>query len=107
MTGVDLVYITAPSQDVARELATALVREGLAACVNLLPQITSIYRWEGAIEKENEILMIAKIASGQRREVTRRVRELHPYDEPEVVITPVVDGSESYLRWVREDPRGT
>jgi periplasmic divalent cation tolerance protein len=103
MTGVYVILVTAPSIEVARELSHALVAERLAACVNILPGLISIYRWEGAIEEETELLMVVKSAADRFEEVKARVQELHPYDEPEVVGLDVVDGSHSYLKWVLDE----
>lgn len=106
MTDVEIVLITAPDEDVARRLARALVGEHLAACVNLVPGVTSVYRWEGAVEEEHEWLLIAKGDRRRRAELVARVRELHPHDEPEVVAVGVSGGSESYLNWVLAEARG-
>lgn len=103
MTGVYVILVTAPSIEVARELARSLVAERLAACVNILPDLTSIYRWEGAIEEEAEVLMVVKTSVDQFDEVKARVQELHPYDEPEVLGLDVADGSHSYLKWVLDE----
>ncbi|MFO8073161.1 MAG: divalent-cation tolerance protein CutA [Polyangia bacterium] len=100
-----VVLITAPAGAGEAELAGALVRERLAACVNLLPAVRSFYRWEGAVHDDPEVLLVCKTTSARYPELERRVVELHPYDEPEVIALPVERGAESYLRWVGEETR--
>lgn len=100
---VSVVLITAPDADVAEQIGGALVDEHLAACVNLVPGVTSLFRWEGAVEKETEVLMIVKGTSSGFERLRRRVIELHPYDSPEVIELPVHAGDDRYLAWVREE----
>lgn len=100
MTGVEITLITVPTPEVARTLAEALVGEGLVACVNIIPGVTSIYRWKGAVEEDGELLLLAKGGTRRRAEVEARVRELHPYEEPEILVLDVTDGSHTYLTWV-------
>ena len=97
---VQVVMITAPDADTGRRLAHALVSEGLAACVNLVPGIRSIYRWEGEVREEEEVLLLAKTRSDRCAALAARVRDLHPYDLPEVVVLPASGGSRDYLEWV-------
>lgn len=99
------VLITAPEEETARRIARALVEERLAACVNLLPGVRSIYRWQGAVEEATEVLLIAKTHAERVAALAARVRALHPYELPEVVTLPVTDGSEAYLRWVVAESR--
>ena len=99
-TDVRVVFITAPSDEKAAEIARALVDEGLVACVNIVPGVRSIYRWEGKIVDEGEVLMIAKTVTSRLKTLIPRVRALHPYTVPEIIALPVVDGNEPYLRWV-------
>eukprot|EP00879_Flechtneria_rotunda_P005888 GHRR01006194.1.p1 GENE.GHRR01006194.1~~GHRR01006194.1.p1 ORF type:complete len:183 (+),score=52.40 GHRR01006194.1:129-677(+) len=100
--GTDLlvVYVTAPNADVAEKIANKLVEQQLVACVNVLPGITSIYRWQGKVEKDSEVLMILKTQGALLDKLTAKVRELHPYDEPEVIGLPIIGGSPSYMQWV-------
>jgi len=104
-TQVVAVLITAPDDEIARRIAEALVEERLAACVNLLPGVRSIYRWQGAVEEASEVLLIAKTHAERVAALAARVRALHPYELPEVVALPVSDGSEAYLRWVVAESR--
>jgi periplasmic divalent cation tolerance protein len=94
--------MTAPSRAVAEAIADRLVQEGLIACANIAADVTSIYRWQGAVERASEILVIMKTTDGQAGRVVRRVRELHPYDVPEVLFLPVATGNHAYLSWVQE-----
>ncbi|MDX1649349.1 MAG: divalent-cation tolerance protein CutA [Myxococcota bacterium] len=100
---VRVVLITAPDADTGARIARALVEERLVACVNLVPGVRSIYRWEDAVQDDAEVLLVAKTASGRARALADRVREVHPYDVPEVLVLPVEGGSAPYLDWVREE----
>ena len=84
----------------AEDVARALVEERLAACVNLLGPMVSTYRWEGAVERETERQMVIKTSRARVTALWERLRELHPYDVPEFVVVPVVDGSDAYLKWI-------
>jgi periplasmic divalent cation tolerance protein len=100
---VVVVLVTAPDEAVARRIAEGLVEGRLAACVNLVPGIRSIYRWEGALQDDREMLMLIKTASERLDALTARVHELHPYDLPEVLALPAVGGSLPYLAGVRSE----
>lgn len=98
-----LATTTAAAAEDARKIAAALVEEKLAACVQIVAPITSIYRWQGAVEEEKEILLLIKSS----RELIPRIAELldrlHPYEVPELIATPIVEGSAAYLNWLREN----
>ncbi len=98
---LQVVLITAPDPETGRRLARALVEERLAACVNLVPGLRSIYRWEGAVEEEEESLLVVKTRADRLAMLTERVQALHPYDVPEVLALAVGGGSPAYLDWVR------
>jgi periplasmic divalent cation tolerance protein len=102
---VRVVLITAPDADTGASLARALVGERLAACVNLVPGIRSIYRWEGSIEEGDEVLMVVKTRAARCKALRARVNDLHPYDVPEVIELPIGGGSPAYLEWVRAESR--
>ena len=100
---VQVTFVTAPDTEVGARIARALVEERLAACVNLVPGIRSIYRWEGAVQDDGEVLLVVKTSADRGRDLAERVRELHPYDLPEVLALPAAGGSEDYLAWVRAE----
>jgi periplasmic divalent cation tolerance protein len=97
-----VVFITAPTQEEARILADKLVETQLAACVQVLPEMESVYRWEGKVERQNEHLLIAKTTSERFAELDTAVRELHSYDTPEIVSFRLTAVSSEYLRWLQE-----
>jgi periplasmic divalent cation tolerance protein len=101
MTAV-IVLSTFPADQDAAALAHALVEERLAACVNVLPPMTSIYRWEGAVERASEHQLVMKTTAGRVEALKARIAELHPYDVPEILVLSVTDGAASYLKWVHD-----
>ncbi|MDJ0850972.1 MAG: divalent-cation tolerance protein CutA [Myxococcota bacterium] len=105
MSGGDVrvVLVTAPDLEVARSLARDLVERRLAACVNVVPGIRSLYRWEGEVQEDDEVLLVVKTRADRGDALASRIRELHPYDVPEVLALPAAGGSEPYLRWLREE----
>ena len=92
---------TCPDSRSAATLATTLVEESLAACVNQLPGAVSVYRWEGAVHSESEVLLVIKTTTGRFAAMRERLLTLHPYDVPELLALPVTDGYPPYLDWVR------
>src|SRR5437899_2253914 len=100
MTDALLVFTTLPSADKAAELAKALIEERLAACANLLPAIRSIYRWQGKLQDENEVLVLLKTRAEHLERLKLRILELHPYEVPEVLAVPVEAGYQPYLEWL-------
>jgi periplasmic divalent cation tolerance protein len=98
-----LVYSTAPSEDEARRIGGVLVAERLAACVNLLPGMMSIYRWQGAVEQASEVVLLAKTMSGKAQQVCDRIAELHSYDCPAAVVLPIIGGYNPFLKWINEE----
>jgi periplasmic divalent cation tolerance protein len=95
-----VVLVTAGSNEEGRRIGRAMVEERLAACVNVVGPIRSIYRWEGAIEEAEEHLLVMKARAADVPTLTARVRALHSYDVPEVVALPLTGGSEAYLAWL-------
>jgi len=91
---------TAPSADKAAEIARTLVREGLCACVNIVPQVRSIYYWDGELCDSAEVLCIIKTRADRVEALRARLVELHPYEVPELVVLDVAGGHEPYLSWV-------
>ncbi|UCF18517.1 MAG: divalent-cation tolerance protein CutA [Gemmatimonadota bacterium] len=97
---VVLILVTAPDVQVAEGLARRLVEERLVACVNILPGLRSIYRWQGEVEDSAEALLLLKARRVDVPEISERVRALHPYQTPEVIATEIVDGLADYLDWI-------
>jgi periplasmic divalent cation tolerance protein len=100
MTGYIVVYVTAPGEAEAEKIARALVENKLAACVNIVKNVRSIYRWQGKIEDEAEVLMVAKTREEHFGPFTDTVKRHHSYAVPEIIAVPVVEGSEDYLAWL-------
>jgi periplasmic divalent cation tolerance protein len=96
------VLTTAGSEEEAERISTALVERRLAACVQVLGPIASRYRWQGKVETAREWMCLAKTEASRYSEVEATIRELHSYDEPEILAIPIVAGSESYLDWIGE-----
>ncbi len=96
-----VVLVTVPTPEVGTRVAGALVSERLVACVNVVPGLRSIYWWQGAVHDDAELLLVMKSCRDRVPALTARVLELHPYDLPEVVVLPIVDGSSRYLDWLR------
>lgn len=101
-----LALSTAPDAEQAERIARALVDERLIACANLVPGVTSIYRWEGAVQAEREVLMVMKTRRALVPRLKERLPRLHPYEVPELVVTAVVEGLDPYRRWVRDETEG-
>lgn len=95
-----VIFCTVPSEDVGVTIANALLEEQLVACVNIIPQVRSIYRWQGKIEDERELLLIMKSQRSRYSELEQRVRALHPYEVCELLALDVSDGSAPYLAWL-------
>lgn len=94
------VFITAPNKDEASRLADLLVERNLAACVQILPAIGSVYRWQGKVERQTEVLLIAKTLAAKFAELEREVRAVHSYETPEIVAVPLTALSEPYRQWL-------
>lgn len=102
MSGEDpiVVFLTASNGEEAARLADLLIGAHLAACVQILPEMESVYRWQGKIERQAEILLLAKTTVDRFAELEREVRALHSYDTPEIVAVPIVLSSTPYLNWL-------
>ncbi|WP_425600443.1 divalent-cation tolerance protein CutA [Luteimonas salinisoli] len=98
-----LCLCACPDGDVADRIAAALVDERLAACVSVLPGVRSVYRWEGAVQREAEVLLLAKTAPARLQALTARVVELHPYELPEVIAVESAGGLPAYLDWIARE----
>lgn len=104
--GVVVVLVTGPDTASLEALADTIVGEGLAACVNLIPRVRSVYRWEGEVHHDDEALAVLKTTRPAIDALRDRVHELHPYDLPEFLVLPVETGSAAYLDWVEGGVRG-
>jgi periplasmic divalent cation tolerance protein len=96
-----VVLVTCPTHDVAREISRAVVAAKHAACVNLIPGVTSIYEWEGRLCEEAEVLLLMKTQAANLDGLYQQLKSLHPYTVPEFIVLPVSAGSEPYLDWLR------
>jgi periplasmic divalent cation tolerance protein len=101
-TGCVIVLTTIASTADGGALASILVTERLAACVNVLAEMDSVYRWKGAVDSERERQLIIKTTASRLDQLKARLHEIHPYELPEFIIIPVVGGSDQYLNWLRE-----
>ena len=106
MTEARVVLTTTGSRDEAEKIATALVEAEVAACVNIVGPIRSIYRWQGKVENAEEFLLLVKTWGAAYEDVEAKIRELHSYDLPECIALRVEKGSEEYLEWVENAVRG-
>ncbi len=102
---VRVVLVTAPNDASPQRIARALVEERLVACVNIVSAVRSVYRWQGAIQEDDETLLIMKTRADRCEALAERVTDLHPYDLPEVLSLPVSAGSAAYLDWVRTESK--
>jgi periplasmic divalent cation tolerance protein len=102
MTDKRIVLTTAGSEEEAHKIAHTLVERRLAACVNIVPQIASIYRWLGKVEEAREWLLIVKTTAAAFAQVSQAIAELHSYDLPECICLTIEEGSPPYLRWIAE-----
>jgi periplasmic divalent cation tolerance protein len=100
---IHLLYCTCPDTEVAQRIARALVEQRLAACVNIVPGLRSIYRWKDAVQDEAECLLLIKTRESHIETLIESVRRLHPYELPEVIAVPVVAGLAPYLDWIRDN----
>ena len=95
-----LLYITCANKDEAKSIARVLIEERLIACANILGEITSIYRWEGAVAEGDEIAILLKTRSNMEVRVTERVKELHSYDVPCIIGLPITGGNPDFIHWI-------
>lgn len=105
-TGARVVLVTCPDPDSADTMVSRLVEERVVACGNILGGVTSIYRWQGVVERAQEALVIFKTTSAGAARLVDRVPELHPYDTPEVLVLAVEAGNEAYLEWITNNVGG-
>jgi periplasmic divalent cation tolerance protein len=101
-----VVLCTTPSGEPAAELARGIVAEQLAACVNILPAVRSIYRWQGEVKDDEEALLVIKTRRPRYAALEHWIRSHHPYTEPEIIALPIIEGSASYLAWLAAESGG-
>ncbi len=99
-----VVYVTAPREE-AEKLATTLVEEKHAACINIVGEVTSIYWWKGRVERDKEALLIIKTSIEKLEALVKRIREIHSYSVPEIIALPITAGNPDYLAWIRDSLR--
>ena len=102
-TEPQIVLCTVPNAAAAETIASTLVSESLAACVNISPGITSIYRWKGVIENDRELLLLIKTAANVWPFIEQRIRSIHPYELPEIIAVPVQTGQKDYIKWLTDN----
>ena len=102
-----MVYITAGDKQEAEKVGKALIESKTAACVNILEGMQSMFWWNGGVEKDNEVVVIAKTKVGLVSELTEAVKSVHSYDCPCVVAIPVIDGNPEFLQWIQEETKDT
>jgi len=100
-----VILCTVPDRGSGEKIALALVEERLAACVNLVPGLSSTYRWQGKVEKAEECLLIIKTQGARFELVRERIKELHTYNLPEIIAVPISGGDDGYLRWLMENSK--
>jgi periplasmic divalent cation tolerance protein len=98
-----VVLITASKEEEAAHIAKEVVASGLAACVNIIRDIRSIYRWQGKVEDQGEVLLIIKTRAALFEDLMKKVREHHSYAVPEIIALPILMGSENYLKWLNDE----
>ena len=102
MPGFLMVYCSCANEEEARALAKAAVEKRLAACVNIVPSVTSIYRWEGEIQTASEYLLVAKTTEDRFPQLREILTEMHSYANPEIIAVPITYGADDYLAWIRQ-----
>lgn len=95
-----VIYCTVPNEFNANLIATALIDDNLAACVNIVPSVISVYKWENKVQNDNEMLLIIKTQESKFDDVARKIKELHEYTLPEIIALPIIQGSTEYQNWI-------
>ena len=97
-----VVLVTCPDKEIGRKIAKSLVEEKLAACINIVDGLNSIYYWQGKVEDDSEVLLIIKTRKDHCEKLEKFIKENHPYSVPEIIAMPIVKGSQDYLNWIDE-----
>ncbi len=100
---VSIIYSTTDTIETAKTIARSLIKEKLVACVHIIPKIESIYRWQGKIEEANECVLLAKTSERNVQKTIQRIRSLHPYEVPEIIVLPPVGGLKEYLHYIEAE----
>lgn len=100
-----LVLSTCPGSITAKQIAQDLVANDVAACVNIIPGLTSYFKWSRKVESDVEFLLLIKTTSANFPAIKKRIKSLHPYELPEIIAVPIVDGLEEYLRWIEDSTK--
>ena len=100
---VAIIYTTINDEQDARKIANFLIQEQIVACVNIIPNIESIYRWKGRIEEEKEYILIAKTVDENVNKTINRIKELHNYEIPDIIAVPIIDGNTDYLDYIKRE----
>lgn len=102
-TEYSVVLLTAPSLEVGEEIGTQLVEQKLAACANILPDVVSIFSWQGEIQNDSEVMLVIKTRGELFEQLAAAVEALHPYETPEIIALPILAGSQRYLEWIEAE----
>jgi periplasmic divalent cation tolerance protein len=100
-----MVYCTCPDEQVAESISTHIVERGLAGCVNRIPGLTSVYKWEGEMKSGTEVLLLIKTTADRCAALTTELAKIHPYELPEIIAVPVTAGHQPYLDWIKDCTR--
>lgn len=100
-----MLYCTCPDEGTAASIATQIVESGLAGCVNRVPGLTSVYKWQGELKTGTEVLLLIKTAADRVEALTAALLSMHPYELPEIIVVPVTGGHQPYLDWIRNCTR--
>jgi len=99
------IYSTTGNIEDAKKISRSLVEEKLVACVNIIPKIDSVYRWQGKIEEDSECVLIAKTTDKNVDKAIQKIKKLHPYDVPDIVVLPIINGLKEYLNYVEDETK--
>lgn len=98
-----LVLANLPDEALAERIADALVEQGLAACINILPPVKSVYRWQGKVQRDTEVPVLIKTMQARYQELEQAILQAHPYDVPEIIALPITAGLPAYLAWMQDE----
>jgi periplasmic divalent cation tolerance protein len=99
------IYITAPNREVAEHIGREVLNRRLAACANIVEKVSSLYWWKGKLERDDEVLLFLKSKRTKVGDIIKLVKEIHSYENPAIVVFPIIGGSDKYLKWIEEEVR--